>query len=64
MNADKLNAIGTCVIAFSTVVGVAGALGYYFSQIKAIGLWGVIFMEIAYFLAMTLATWYFVGRVK
>lgn len=54
MSRDEINIVSNALIAFSTIVGVAGALGYYSSQIQNFGMAGIISLEIAYFLSVML----------
>ncbi len=50
MNYEKVNAIATCVIAFSSFLGVLAAMIYYLYQIKDTGiveviLWGIVYID-------------------
>lgn len=51
MKYDRVNAIATCVIAFSTFLGVLAAIIYYLYQIKETILieaiiWGIVYIDI------------------
>lgn len=60
MNFEELNAISNAFIAVSTVLGVAGALGYYFSHISGVGVYELVILEIVYFLAI----FFIIGGVR
>lgn len=64
MDFDELNAISNAFIAVSTVLGVAGALAYYFSQVTNVSLYELIVLEIVYFLAIFFITGWVRRKVK
>ncbi len=51
MKYEKINAIATCSIAFSTFLGVLAAIIYYLYQIKETNLvevilWGIVYIDV------------------
>ena len=50
MDYERITAIATCVIAFSTFLGVLAAIIYYLYQIKETNLievilWGIVYID-------------------
>ncbi len=48
MNYPQINALATCMVAFTTFLGVLAAMIYYLYQIKEVNLLEVIFLGIVY----------------
>ena len=51
MDYERITAIATCVIAFSTFLGVLAAIIYYLYQIKdtkllEVILWGIVYIDV------------------
>ncbi len=64
MNFNELNAISNAFIAVATVLGVAGALGYYFSHIEGVGVYELVVLTIVYFLMIFLSVYWVRRRIK
>ncbi len=64
MNYKELDALSNAFIAVSTVLGVAGALGYYFSQVIKFSIEWLIFLEIIYFLIVFFTVYWIRRKIK
>ena len=64
VQADELNAIGTSVIAFSTVISVIATITYYFVEILGMRIPIIILMGIIYIVILGLFIRYVRKKIK
>ena len=64
MEKEDISIICNVVIAFSTFVGVGGALAYYMKEIRNLSVGYIILTEIIYLLAMVVLIQLIRGKLK
>lgn len=63
MDINEINAFSNVFIAVSTVLGVAGALSYYFSEIVGFNIYKLLVLEIGYFTAIFFVAYWIKRRI-